>query len=106
VQNARRAGTSADRSYQEEAEFFAKYEREEDEAAQRPAGPVNPADDLTADRNDDTYTGYGIHHSSHQVCEHVCCSFEFVPGASRTMKMSSTMCRTLWTHANRARAAS
>ena len=76
MQNARRAGTSADRSYQEEAEFFAKYEREEDEAAQRPAAPVNPADDLTADRNDDTYTGYGIHHSSRQAWGHVCCVVE------------------------------
>lgn len=64
-QNARRAG-SADRSFQEEEEFFAKYEREEDEAARRQDSAVNPADDLTADQNDDTYTGYGVWHSSRQ----------------------------------------
>lgn len=66
MQNARRAG-SADRSFQEEEEFFAKYEREEDEAARRQDSAVNPADDLTADQNDDTYTGYGVWHSSRQV---------------------------------------
>lgn len=67
AQNARRAGAGADRSFQEEEEFFAKYEREEDEAARQQGAAVNPADDLTADQNDDTHTGYGTWHSSRQV---------------------------------------
>ncbi len=72
LQNARRAGSSAERSFQEEEEFFAKYERNEDEAARAQEGAVNPADDMTADQNDDMNAGYGVWHSSRQVRWNLC----------------------------------
>ena len=65
------AGGAAEEVDDEDAEFFARYERAEDSAAvAAPAGrraAVDPTVDLAADQNDSLSGGFGIGHDPRKV---------------------------------------